>query len=143
MRTAVSACLLSLLFISNAAIARNDSVMVPLQPVMDQIAKQGGAVRFYFAKQATPEVAEKLSTFTVSRNGALRAEQSDACQKLAGQVIDQMRERAVSEGADGVVNIRSTYIKGTEVGTETEFECRIGNVRVAIQFSGELVKFKN
>jgi len=142
MKTTISTLLFSLLFISNAAFARNDSYMVPLQPVMDQIAKQGGAVRFYFMKQATPEVAQKLTTFTVSRNGALRADQSETCQRLAGLVIDQMRERAVNEGADGVVNIRSTYIKGTEVGTETEFECRMGNARVAIQFSGDLVKFK-
>jgi|GEM_PF-2925258 len=143
MKVVPALALVSALLVSGGVLAKNVAGIYPLQPVLFELSKTAGegAVPLYFGKQPTPDIAERLKVETVTLSGTHRDHQQEVCEKIAVRLLTDLRQRARELGADAVVNIRSTY-NGGGLSSETDFECRLGNVKVAIELSGELVKFK-
>jgi hypothetical protein len=54
-------------------------------------------------------------------------------------VVLALRDRAVSEGGDAVVNIKS-YYKKNEVVSDSEYECHAGAFVAGVALKGTVVK---
>jgi uncharacterized protein YbjQ (UPF0145 family) len=62
-----------------------------------------------------------------------------ACEWAFLSAMLSLQQRALSEGGNAVVNIRSFY-KRHEVSSATEFECGAGAIMAGVTFKGDVVK---
>ncbi len=139
-----AACCFALLA-SGTALARDTKSMQPIAAAMSQPAaaeKLGSDVKFYFGKTAHPEVEKSIGTFPTSKktNGVGKSDE-EACNWAFLSAMISLRDRAVMEGANAVINIQSNY-KNVPVSSETEFECHSGGIMSGVALKGEVVKLK-
>lgn len=109
-----------------------------LQPGAD--SKLDSSVRLFFGDQPLPAVERKLGTFTSNKktNGFNKSD-VEACNWAFLSAMMSLQERAVREGGNAVVNIRSFYRK-REFSSNSDFECGAGTFVVGITMVGEVVR---
>lgn len=123
--------------------ARDDESMRPFSDILENYQdKLDSDVALYFGKQSHPAVAKKLGEYPSNKktNGFNKSD-SEACQWAALSALLSLQERAVREGGDAVVNIRS-YYKKNEVSSKTDYECHNGAFVTGVALIGEVVKLK-
>lgn len=98
------------------------------------------SIDLYFGDQAHPAVEQSHGTFTANRktNGVGKSDQK-ACQWAFLSAMTVLQARAVREGGNAVINIRSNYYRN-EFTSATEFECGAGNVMAGVTMVGDVVK---
>lgn len=137
------AALSSTVFIAGLAHGRNVELMVPIADALaatDVKDRPTGAVKFYFAKEKSPEVVKNLGTYVATpRTGAGGLSDQRACHEAFLWTLVDLEKRALRAGANAVVNIVSYYQKKERPST-TEFECHVGNVIVTVWLRGDLVR---
>lgn len=137
------AALSSTVFIAGLAHGRNVELMVPIADALaatDVKDRPTGAVKFYFAKEKSPEVVKNLGTYVATpRTGAGGLSDQRACHEAFLWTLVDLEKRALRAGANAVVNIVSYYQKRARPST-TEFECHVGNVIVTVWLRGDLVQ---
>ncbi|HBZ05983.1 MULTISPECIES: excinuclease ATPase subunit [Massilia] len=125
--------------------ARDTKLMLPLEAAMsanNARERLGDSVKFYFGKQATPKVLQKLSTDQTSqKTNAFGKSAETACNWAFLSAMLRLQARAQELGANAVVNIVSNY-KNIENSSETEFECHEGAVMAGVALKGDFVKIK-
>ncbi|WP_049722115.1 hypothetical protein [Gilvimarinus polysaccharolyticus] len=123
--------------------ARDSKAMRPVSDVLERYeSKLDSDVALYFGKQSYPAVAKKLGEFpTNKKTNGFNKSDSEACEWVMLSALLSLQERAVREGGDAVVNIRS-YYKKNEVSSETEYECHNGAFVAGVALIGEVVKLK-
>jgi uncharacterized protein YbjQ (UPF0145 family) len=130
-------------FFAAPTYARNVKLILPIAPAMeasDIPDKPTGAVKFFFATQATPKIVANLGRYsTTPKTGAAGKSDERACHEALLWTLVALEKRARQAGANAVVNIVSFYGKN-ELSSATEFECHVGNVIVSVFLKGELVK---
>lgn len=121
--------------------ARDSESMRPINDVLDKYdAKLNSDVALYFGKQSHPAVAKKLGEYpTNKKTNGFNKSDSEACEWVMLSALLSLQERAVREGGNAVVNIRS-YYKKDEVSSETEYECHNGAFVAGVALIGEVVK---
>jgi len=139
-----AACCFALLT-SGTALARDDKSMQSIEKAMSQPAaaeKLGSDVKFFFGNSAHPPVEKSIGTFPTSKktNGVGKSDE-EACNWAFLSAMISLRDRAVREGANAVINIQSNY-KNVPVSSETEFECHSGGIMSGVALKGEVVKLK-
>ncbi len=139
-----TACCVALLA-SGTALARDTKSMQPIAAAMSQPAateKLGSDVKFYFGKGTHPPVEKSIGSYPTNKktNGVGKSDQ-EACNWAFLSAMISLRDRAVMEGGDAVINIIS-YYKKNEVSSETEFECHSGAIMSGVALRGEVVKLK-
>ncbi|UTF60332.1 excinuclease ATPase subunit [Gilvimarinus sp. DA14] len=121
--------------------ARDDALMMPVEDVLTEFKDRlDPQVSFYFGKQAYPEPAAKMGEYvTNKKTNAFNKSDEEACKWVMLSALLQMQERALAEGGNAVVDIRS-YYKKNEVSSETEYECHAGNLMAGVALIGRVVK---
>jgi hypothetical protein len=125
------------------ALARDTKYMYPIDAALNTPAareKLGTSVAFYFGAQGHPRVAQTLGEYTSNRktNAANKSDQ-EACEWAFLSALLALRDRAIAQGGDAVINIKS-YYKKDEVISDREYECHAGAIIAGVALRGTVVK---
>jgi hypothetical protein len=102
-------------------------------------AKSFSEVKFYFGDQSHPEPRRFIGNYSSRRTtNAFGKSDQAACQWAFLSGIKTFYERALAEGGNAVINIRSVTT-GAPVSSSTEFVCRAGNVVAKVYLTGDVV----
>ena len=128
-----------------AAQARNDTLMVPIEEVIQMGTADGkldGSVKFYMAGARTPAVSAKLGEDTSNKktNGVGKDDQT-ACKWAALSALIAFQDSAKQKGANAVVDLHSFY-KRNAVKDPVNFECHAGNIMTGVALKGTYAKTK-
>lgn len=105
--------------------------------------KLGDNVKFYFGTQPhgtiVKDFGEKGSN---KKTNAFNKTDVEACQWAFLSAMVAFRDRAVREGGDAVVNIKSNYRNNETTSNET-FQCGAGAIIAGVALKGRIVKLGN
>jgi len=145
MRIALAACALALASFTHQACARDTTLHLPIQDVLnspDFQQKVGNGVKFYFGNQRAPKASKSFGEFvTNKKTNGFSKNDVDACRWAMLSALIQFKERAESEGANAVVDIVSYYKKDV-FSSPTEFECHAGAFVTGVALKGHFIKAK-
>jgi hypothetical protein len=144
-RTTVLLAMLMTLALTAPATAREDIGDYPVKDALESDAAKGKvkeSIRLFFGKQTHPEVAKSMGEFkTNKKTNAFNKSDSSACEWVFLAAVVALQERAMEEGGDAVINIKSNY-KNNEFASEEMFQCGVGNVVAGVALKGEVVQLK-
>ncbi len=99
-------------------------------------------VRLYFAGQKFPEVLKKIGEFRTNRKtNAFGKSDKEACEWVLFSALKTLQQRALSEGGNAVINIKSNY-QNREFVSATEFQCGAGMTVAGVALKGTVVTLK-
>ena len=103
-------------------------------------SRRGEEVVFHFGDEFPLSAAKNLgSVKTNKKTNAFGKTDEEACQWVFLSALLALKKRAVNEGADAVVNIKSNY-RNNETTSETTFQCGAGAIIAGVALKGTLVK---
>lgn len=107
-------------------------------PDYDQKLDRG--VQFYWADESHPEIVQNYGEFiTNKKTNAVNKSDREACEWVLLSALLQLRDRALEEGGNAVVNVTS-YYKKREFVSQTEYECAPGFIMAGVALKGTVVK---
>ncbi len=135
---AVPICLICLSLVQ----AREDILSFPIEPVLE--SEHGKAklvdVALYFGDQTHPKVVKEIGEWSTSKKtNAFHKADQEACDWAFLSALITMQQRALREGGDAIINIKSNY-KNVETSSRTEYRCGAGNVVAGVAIKGTVVK---
>lgn len=102
----------------------------------------GTGVDFYFGDQKHPKVLQKMGEFrTNKKTNAFNKTDTYACQWAFASAMQSLRNRALKEGGNAVINIRSNY-RNNLTTSDTTFKCGAGGVIAGVALVGDVVKIE-
>ncbi len=105
-------------------------------------AKLGDNIAFYFGKQSYGEVAQQFGEFKTSKKtNAFNKTDEKACNWAFLSAMIALKDRAVREGGNAVVNIKSNY-KNNLTSSDETFQCGAGAIMAGVALTGEVVTLK-
>ncbi|MGB1262139.1 MAG: excinuclease ABC subunit A [Cognaticolwellia sp.] len=135
--------LLSLSIISTGSIARDDVADYSVADAMKipKISSAiGSGVKFYFSGQQHAKAEKTFGEFQSNKKtNAFGKSDKEACQWAFASAMKTLRQRAIKEGGDAVINIRSNY-KGNLTSSSTTFQCGAGSIMAGVALIGDVVK---
>ncbi len=97
-------------------------------------------VALYWGNQSHPAVIKTFGEFKSSkRTNAFRKGREGSCQWALASAIKALQARAIKEGGNAVINIKSN-IQNIEMSSDTQFECLAGSMMVNAAIKGTVVK---
>ncbi len=142
-----AATLLALLFLFSAApsFARDTVQNYPLQESIIKGLEQGilnASVQLFFAGGDEPAILETLKNISTSRktNGFGKSD-ATACEWALFSALIALQERALQEGGNAVINIKSNY-KHKEFSNGSLFQCGAGTFVVGVALKGTVAKIE-
>lgn len=141
--SALVAAAAAVLTVSVAAYARDTALKLPVKEALetaDAKEKLGTDVKFFFGSQAHPAAKATLGTYTSNKktNFANKTDK-EGCEWVFLSAMIALKQRAVAEGGNAVVNIQS-YYKKKEFSSPTEYECHAGAIMGGVALRGTVVK---
>jgi len=129
--------------VSGFALARDSHLKLPIKDAMENGgAKErlGTDVKFFFGPQAVARGAKTLGTYTSNKktNFANKSDK-EGCEWAFLSAMLALKERAIAEGGNAVVNIQS-YYKKNEFASATEYECGAGAFVGGVTMRGTVAK---
>ena len=141
MKKVLLTCIALSLAMPMYASAKDKKLKFPLQPFLSsEKAKQAlFDVPVYFAGQVHAEPERKGGEVTTSRktNSFGKADKK-ACEWVLLSALKVLQKRALDNGMNAVVNIKSNY-KHEEFASSEEFECGTGAIMNGVALKGDLV----
>ncbi|GAB3092181.1 excinuclease ATPase subunit [Pseudomaricurvus hydrocarbonicus] len=135
---------LSLTVFSEASMARDDKLFFSLESAMNSdLAKMklDQEVTFSFGEQA-PAFTDKKGTFVSNKKtNAFNKSDQAACERAFISAMLSLRDRALKEGGNAVVNIHSFYNQDAYF-SDTDYECHAGAVMAGVALKGTVVTVK-
>lgn len=102
-------------------------------------SKLGDQVRFYFGKQPHGKVIKNFGEFrTNKKTNAFNKSDKAACEWVFLSAMIALRDRAIKEGGNAVINIQSNY-KNSLKTSETHFQCGAGAIMAGVALVGTVV----
>ena len=99
-------------------------------------------IKLYFGNQRHGKVARKYGEFVSNKKtNAFGKSDQKACEWVLLSALISLQERALAEGGNAVINIRS-YYKKNEMSSETNYECHAGAIMAGVALKGTVVKLK-
>jgi hypothetical protein len=141
-RTISTLLLAVLLFLSSDALARNTILQLKVADVVNNpaYASQLAGVNFYFGDTPHPAPVNTFGEYrTNKKTNAFNKSDTEACEWAMLSALLTLHKRAVSLGANAVVNIRSNY-KNNLVRSDTEYTCGAGAIMAGVALIGDFVK---
>jgi len=135
------------LVVSGIAEARNDTLTFPIEAALTSGKAEGllmQDIKLFFGKQATPEILQphQILEVTINRKvNSLGKTDAQGCQLALLAALKELQERALKEGANAIVNIRSN-LNDLEYSSENEFRCAAGTVVSAVSVKGRIVRLQ-
>lgn len=143
MRLILSLCLVLATVFSGTALARDTRHLLSIEEAMNSSAFQerlNPEVRFYFGDSAHPTPQKRLGEYvTNKKTNAVGKSDRQACEWVFLSALLSLEQRALSEGGNAVVNVRSYYKKNVFSST-TEYECHAGAVIAGVALIGDVVR---
>jgi len=141
----VSFLVVVLMFISFDVLARDDignysleETMV-LEPVKNKL---GNDVQFFFGDQAYGKANKVMGEFSTNKKtNAFNKTDKEACQWVFLSAMLALKARALKEGGNAVVGIKSNY-KGNELSSNEHFQCGAGAIMAGVALKGTVVELK-
>jgi len=100
----------------------------------------GEGIRLYFAGQKHSAVIQSFGEFQSNKKtNAFGKSDKEACQWAFASAMKSLKERAVKEGGNAVINIRSNY-RGNQTSSNSTFKCGAGTWVVGVALIGDVVK---
>ncbi|MCV2503214.1 MAG: hypothetical protein N4Q30_03915 [Neisseriaceae bacterium] len=133
----------ALVCVSAVSYARNDAVYYDFQKHVQAAIQDGsidGSVKFYL--QGAPGNSGTIITkdlVTNKKSSAMTLPEEQRCAYVLKSALIQLHNRAKSEGATKVINIKSFYKKNT-YSDPNKYECHVGNTTVGVTLKGDLAK---
>ncbi|NMH66883.1 excinuclease [Shewanella salipaludis] len=135
----------SLVMLSSSCYARNDISDYSIQDALSveqAKIKLGDEVAFYFGDQKYGETVQDFGEFkTNKKTNAFNKSDLEACQWVFLSAMITLKERALKEGANAVVDIKSNY-KGNLTSSNDTFQCGAGTFVSGVALTGKMVKLK-
>ncbi len=138
--------ILSVVLMSTAAIAaqaREDVQDFVIEEALNVEAakeKLSGDVKFFFGKESYAKPAKSFGTFSTSKKtNAFGKSDTEACHWAFLSAMIALDERAIREGGNAVVDIKSNYDNNLTESTTT-FKCGAGNIMAGVALEGRVVK---
>jgi hypothetical protein len=127
--------------VMTVAHARDTRLKLPIKDALETAAakeKLGTDVKFVFA--STPANAKGMGTYTSNKktNFANKSDK-EGCEWAFLSAMISLKERALAEGGNAVVNIQS-YYKKNEFSSATEYECAAGAFVGGVALRGTVAK---
>ena len=127
--------------IMTVAHARDTRLKLPIKDALetsDAKAKLGTEVKFVFG--SSPAGAKTFGTYTSNKktNFANKSDK-EGCEWAFLSAMISLKERALAEGGNAVVNIQS-YYKKNEFTSATEYECAAGAFVGGVALRGTVAK---
>jgi uncharacterized protein YbjQ (UPF0145 family) len=123
--------------------ARDDRLKFPIQSFMQSEnakAKLNADVRFFFGDQAHPQPTQTMGEFrTNKKTNAFNKSDQEACEWALLSALMSLQDRALREGGNAVINIKSNY-KNLQFVSATEYECGAGGFVAGVALIGTVVK---
>ncbi|MGX9418178.1 excinuclease [Vibrio sp. RC27] len=145
MRKFVILALSALMLLSSNAFARNDVKEYPLKAAMESAnaeAKLGSDISFYFGDQRHGKIKQNFGEFkTNKKTNAFNKSDSEACNWAFLSAMITLKDRALKEGGNAVIEIKSNY-KNNLVSSSETFQCGAGNVIAGVALTGKVVTLK-
>ncbi|ELI1840115.1 excinuclease [Vibrio fluvialis] len=143
MKKILPAILSALVLCSAPAYARDDIGNYSIKDALSQEAakaKLGDDIRFFFGDQKHPKVVKAMGEFkTNKKTNSFNKTDEEACQWVFLSAMLALKDRAVKEGGNAVINIKSNYKNNLTSNKET-FQCGAGAVIAGVALTGEVVK---
>jgi hypothetical protein len=131
------------LFSYSAGHARNTIHHYSIEEALstgDAQSRVNSSIQLFFGDQNHPAVERELGTYSANKKtNAFNKSDREACEWAFLSAIITLQDRAIREGGNAVVNIRSYYYKN-EFSSATEFECGAGNVVAGVTLMGDVVR---
>jgi len=144
-RVLFSTVLLTGLVFGQHADARDTLLNLKAQDALEQGRQRGDIlsdVKVYFAGETTPGVEKKLGEFrTNKKTNAFNKSDEEACRWAFFSAIKSLQERALKEGGNAVIDIKSNY-RDREFVSATEFQCGAGTFIGGVALKGTVAKLK-
>jgi len=122
--------------------ARDDRQRYLVSEVMNnpEYAARLEGVDFYFGDQPHPGIGQDFGEWpTNKKTNAFGKSDKFACQWAMLSALLSLHQRAISLGANAVINVRSNY-KNQEFVSETHFECGAGALMAGVALKGTIVR---
>jgi hypothetical protein len=136
-------CALFAALVLSTAEARDERLKMPIAAAMqsdEAKEKLGEEVKFFFGEKGAPQAKQTLGTFTSNKktNFANKSDE-EGCKIAFLSAMIALKDRALREGGNAVVNIHSVY-KNEPFKSETEYECGAGKILGGVALRGTVVK---
>lgn len=133
--------LIAAALVVSVAYARDTRLKLPIKDAMETAeakSRLGTDIRFVFG--ATPANAKVIGTYTSNKktNFANKTDK-EGCEWAFLSAMLSLKQRAIAEGGNAVVNIQS-YYKKNEFSSPTEYECGAGAIMGGVTLRGTVVK---
>ncbi|MBM9519735.1 excinuclease ABC subunit A [Desulforhopalus vacuolatus] len=142
MKTLMVVILLNMLMFTSA-MARDS---IESYSVKDALAtdtakeKLGTDVSFYFGNSKHGEVLKTFGTFSTNKKtNAFNKSDKEACQWVFLSAMIALKDRAVREGGNAVINIKSIYRNNT-TSSNNSFQCGAGTIIAGVALEGTVVE---
>jgi uncharacterized protein YbjQ (UPF0145 family) len=134
--------LAAILLIAQQVFARDTRSMLSVSEALSTPNAQAKlkGIDFYFGNQKHPPVEQTMGVYKSNKKtNAFNKSDKDACEWAFLSAMLSFQQRALDEGGNAVINIKSNY-KNHEVISDTEYECGAGAIMAGVAFSGTVVK---
>lgn len=138
---------LLILAIAAPAHARDDRSTTPFVEAMatpeaaDKVIESGD-IKFYFGDQPPPPIERKLGQYISNqKTNSFMKKDEDACLWAFYSAMRSLKQRAIREGGDAVIDIHSYYKKNT-IDDRSSFECGAGAFVAGVALRGTVVKLR-
>jgi uncharacterized protein YbjQ (UPF0145 family) len=102
----------------------------------------GTDVKFYFGDQKHGKILQNFGEGkTNKKTNAFNKTDEEACQWAFASALLSLKEKALKEGGNAVVNIKSNY-KNNLTSSNTTFQCGAGALMAGVALVGIVVKIK-
>ena len=142
MKTRLAICALAALTVVSVAHARDERLKMPIKDAMETAEakdKLGSDIKFFFGADK-PKTSQTLGSFTSNKktNFANKSDE-EGCKIAFLSAMIALKERAIREGGNAVINIHSIY-KNEKFESATEYECGAGKIMGGVALRGTVAK---
>ncbi len=105
--------------------------------------KLGDEVKFYFGTQPHGKILKNFGEKgTNKKTNAFGKTDEEACQWAFLSAMMSLKDRAVREGGNAIVSIKSNY-KNRETTSNETFQCGAGSIIAGVALKGKIVTIGN
>ena len=138
---------ISIMMSANTGWARDDVDSYSAREALSLAQAQevlGNEIAFYFGKQSHGAIVKNFGEVSTNKKtNALGKSDKEACQWVFLSAMKALRNRAIREGGNAVINIQSNYKKyKLEIEDNDSFLCGAGMIMAGVALKGTIVKLK-
>lgn len=142
MKNIFAVVLASSLLYSSAGLARDTIAGYSLDEALSLEQSRsalGTDIQFYFGGQSHGPVTKQFGEFaTNKKTNAFNKTDKEACQWVFLSAMLELKQRAIREGGNAVINIKSNY-RNNLTSSNEDFQCGAGTFVAGVALVGDVV----